>query len=152
MSSQIFLSANAEQKGLLDLQHEVIRAPIIEFASNPENFRDRGNPPVNIPWPHSPVHLSGEILKFGHSKTDDLLKTVVQQTFRAFIGLQLQGLTLLSMGWLGSIHEAQVAGHIRAIQPVLDAMMAFEGKVKVQSTPSSLNAFKSSVAACRPNA
>ena len=134
---QLFVPALAEERGLIDLQHDVIRAAIVTFAANPENYRIATDPPRTlndgrlyadtraIPSGNGVFHCDA-IVGYGHGKSDELLRTSVGGAFKAFITVQTQGLILLNMAWLGSIHEDQIKQQVAAIQVVLDAMKAFE--------------------------
>ena len=137
---QLFVPSLAEEKGLIDLQNDVIRAAIVDFAANPENYRIQTNPPLQYPNGKSiadtraipsgnGVFASSAIVDYGHSKSDELLRTSVGDTFKAFITIQTQGLILLSTAWLGTIHEDQIKQQVSQIQSVLDAMKAFEPTV-----------------------
>jgi hypothetical protein len=46
---QLFLPSLAEQKGLIALQHDLIRSVIVAYAANPENYRIPVSPPVQVP-------------------------------------------------------------------------------------------------------
>lgn len=137
---QLFLPALAEQRGLIDLQHDVVRAAIVGFAANPENFRIATKPPHQltdgrwiadrraIPCANG-VFASSEIVLQGHAKANSVLRASVSDAFKAFMTVQTQGLTLLRVAWLGSIHEDQVKRQSIAIQAVLDAIKGFEATV-----------------------
>ena len=70
-------------------------------------------------------------------------KSAVANAFKTFLTVQSQGLILLSMAWLGSNHENQIAQQVAAIRVVLDAIKAFEAAVIAtidQQTAASLQA------------
>jgi len=139
-AQQVFLPTLAEQRGLIDLQHDLVRGVIVDFAANVENYRIATNGPIVYPNGVSQadpralpsgngVFASGAIDGDGHNLAGNAMSTSIAGAFKAFLTLQTQGLILLNMAWLGSIHEDQITAQVTAIQAVLSAMKAFEAAV-----------------------
>lgn len=136
----LFLPTLSEGEGLIDLQHQIVRNAIEDYAVNTDNYVRQ--PPnsckmVNGWNPGDPVPTDDNrqlfsccyILDQGHAQADQAMRTSVGGVFKAFLTVESQGLILLAMGWLGSIHEAQIPTQVTAIQSVLDAIAAFEPAV-----------------------
>jgi hypothetical protein len=128
----LFIAPNAQAKGLIDLQHHYVRQGILEWASDREHYRYKGNPPCKIQSDDG-VFESERIVSCGHSLADDLLSKGVAQVFRKFVAVELQGLMLLTVGWTDSVQEPQLNDQVHALQRVLNGMADFEAVVQKQS-------------------
>lgn len=136
----LFLPTLSEGEGLIDLQHQIVRNAIEDYAVNTDNYL-RQPPPAckmvngwdfgqSIPTDDTrQLYSCCYILDQGHVQANQAMGTSVAGVFKAFLTVQSQGLILLSMGWLGGIHEAQIPDQVTAIQSVLDAIAAFEPAV-----------------------
>lgn len=138
----LFLPQLQEQKGLIELQHDLIRASIVDFAAHPDNYRVATNPPRTDPDGRSRadglaipsgsgVFRCAAIVDEGHARADAVLRDSVAATFKAFMTVQTQGLILLNNAWLKSNHESQIVQQVAAVQRVLDGMKAFEQAVVI---------------------
>ncbi len=139
----LFVPPSSEGKGLIELQHQVVRSRIHDYATNGENYRCKPNAGVSMPigWnlgdpvlalPDRPIYSCSYIAdEGGHKMADEVLGTSVAEAFKALMAVQLRGLCLLNLGWLNSIHATQVTTQTAGIQTVLDAMASFEAEIKV---------------------
>jgi hypothetical protein len=137
---EIYSPSLSEAKSLIDMQTGLVTKAIRDYASNPENYLrlPNGNLQILTGWTEgqpqptpttSHVSSCSYIVDHGHIEADSTLTSVVADVFKAFITVELQGLILLSMGWLSSIHEPQIPAQISGIQRILREMTAFEPAV-----------------------
>jgi hypothetical protein len=124
----LYLPSEVEGKGLIAFQLDEVTDGLAllkreQFAFTPASG-SRGDVPTN-----NGLFLAAPFMDASHKAADQVLKTEVPDTFKAFITSQIQGLTLLSIGWRGTAQDKKVNDQIMAIAAVSAAMTAFEGQV-----------------------
>lgn len=81
-------------------------------------------PPNNEGW-----ILSSALPTKAHEIADNLLNSVVAETLRAFLTVQLKGMLLISSAWSGGINAGEVAEQADRNKKVMDVLAAFPAEI-----------------------
>jgi hypothetical protein len=136
----LFYPKQTAQTGLLSYQTQVITDAIHAYSADKNNFKYDGQPPFNRghTWnnvPADPPPNDDGLYEFSrlvigaHQIAQNTLDLTTVALIRAFLAIQLQGLTLISSAWLGTINQSEVGNHTNRLKEITDKIAAFPADV-----------------------
>lgn len=129
-AQEAFLPSLTEQKGLIEFQKSAVNDQMTAASRSYDGFivlqdqRYPASPFTNAAGQYGSYSGFG-LLSASQNAATTALDSIVLETFRAFVTVSIQGLTLLNAAWLNSIHEEQIKAQVVAIRKVLAAMVNF---------------------------
>ena len=129
-AQEAFLPSLTEQKGLIEFQKSAVNDQMTAASRSYDGFivlqdqRYPASPFTNAAGQYGWYSGFG-LLSASQNAATTALDSIVLETFRAFVTVSIQGLTLLNAAWLNSIHEEQIKAQVVAIRKVLAAMVNF---------------------------